>query len=193
MCRSRFFLVFALLSLPIQLSCGYDLNRRVAAEILSNKIFPKPVPGLIRIGERSEGYWGDRDYLRSQAGLKLWEYQKAGVIQIENMKVTASYYDGKYHDADFFIELTPEGKRHVLEMKGSQVTVRLCSEVLGEITGIAFSGDKSEATVQFFTLCSEVTPFGRIEGHDGSKPYKNYVARMQLYDDGWRFAGYMEI
>ena len=175
----------------LQICCGDTLTRQLAAKLINESVgYPKPVLDLISVGPSSLNFSGNKpDIFQASETAQLKKLRDAGLVQINNLKVEKADFQccgsGVQYDASYFVQLTPQGRRYLISQDAKFAHVRLCSEELAEITGIAFSEDKTEARVEFNDRCADVTPFGRVEGVDENKLGAR-VANMQLYDDGWR-------
>jgi hypothetical protein len=171
------------------LSCGRNLTRRHAAEMISQKFgYPSPREKRIKIGESRLDFYADSgdeaSFLQSPAAAEIKKYQEAGLIKIENLAIRGDFLP-RSHVATFLVRLTPEGRRYIVNDDAVYPSVRLCSDVLDKVTGIALSGAGNQAAVEFSTRCSETTTFGKIDGIDEARLDAHQVV-MQLYDDGWR-------
>lgn len=185
--RARLSLLLILPYCLLELSCGHNLSRSTAAKLINMRLgYPKPETTTIEVGNNSLSWRGDNpDLFQSKEAARLKKYRDAGLVRIEDVKVSTqdNYYHEKYSIASFTVELTEEGRQYFISQGKNYVTVRQCSWVLAEVTGIAFSEGKTQARVDF--RCSDMTPFGKLDGLDETKLEEHSIG-MQLYDDGWR-------
>jgi len=186
--KARLILLLILPYCLIELSCGHSLTRSVAAQLINKRLgYPKPDAKAIRVGDDSLGWEGESpDLFHAMGGVELGKYKDAGLINITELKYSTERRGGRMlTTANFTVELTGEGRRYLISQEKSRATVRRCSWVLVEVTGIAFFEDKSRARAEFTSRCSDITPFGVADGIDESQLQSGSID-MQLYDDGWR-------
>jgi hypothetical protein len=155
--------------------------------------------GNIKVLELSKTY---DFYAQDSDGKLLKSFESSGVVNVKYVGTKQEPLMGIGAPVPvYYFEsgLTDSGKRYQVGSVRRNPTnnfeyadMKACARELGEVTGIAFSGDNKEAQVDFTWKFDDLTPFAAAPGAGGienvcrnSTPQKQSVA-MRLYDDGWR-------
>jgi len=87
---------------------------------------------------------------------------------------------------DYWIYLTYKGDPFKISGKVGYNGYVVASNItrLDKVTGIKFNQGKNEATVEFNTKKTDITPFGLTK--DNAEKIRKHSVTMELYDDGWR-------
>lgn len=195
----RCFLVLALVTLIS--SCSSRLSRGKAEElIVKHYQLPISIVQYIPVGTRQapcvhtlDEFLADQTRERPQFKVFL----DRGLTTITNVR---PYAHGQYEWGFFGCEkygilfdhsLTSAGQKLVIaqqQASSNQVSVKICEQHFGKVTGIAFSEGEKMAKVEFTTRYANHTPFmlpWKARDFDISVDHPSSIS-MRLYDDGWR-------
>jgi len=165
------------------------LSRGKAAElIITNEQLPQAEPTRVfkkyYVGQSSATgrtalihYGYTEDY--SQAKPMLDALEAKGAIRVRQ---DAEHRNGiSYQWA--VVELTPDGRRHLMVEDGAEYQVKAYETHLGSVTGIQIDKHSSIATATYTLIRKNFTVFASSESQGGVLSRSTSFA---LFDDGWR-------
>jgi len=161
--------LFALLGfLVVSFGCGSkELTRSKAKKIINE----------YNLDAYYEGFTG-RWHCDQETAKKLKALADAGMI-----KITATEPDERDKERTIYnYELTEEGEKYLY-----RYMIIIGKQKVKKVTGIRIEEGGTSAIVTYEYEVKDKTPFFNASMHADPKVILYYVARLLLYDDGWRY------